>query len=166
MVRSLAARRANQAERRAANAAAAATMVCGAPPSPPTLSAHPPALPCPHQNGRRRGNDGGEERLLTPNVDHTVAIFDSLAAAPGLPTTAPSATTTTATAAATVSNDDVNESLKLDGVPDDFVCPITKLKSRWLRVNCRRHSKSQCTPQIFVACAGWGVEVCRCPIYL
>jgi hypothetical protein len=54
----------------------------------------------------------------------------------------------------------------LDVVPDHFVCPITKLRSRWLRVNCRRHSNSQCTPQIFVACAGWGVEVCRCPICL
>jgi hypothetical protein len=120
MVRSLAARRANQAERRTANAAAAAAMVRGASSSPPTLTAHPPALPHPHRNGRRHGNDGGEERLLTPTVDRTVAIFDSLAAAPGLPTTAQSATTTAAAAATAVSNDDVNESLELDGVPDHF----------------------------------------------
>jgi hypothetical protein len=166
MVRSLAARRADQAERRADNAAAAAAMVCGASSSPPTSPAHPPALPHPHRNGHRRGNDGGEEHLLTPTINRTVAIFDLLAAAPGLPTMAPSATTTAAAAAAAVSNDDVNESLELDVVPNHFVCPITKLRSSWLRVNCRRHSNSQCTPQIFVACTGWGVEVCRCPICL
>jgi hypothetical protein len=125
MVRSLAARRANQAVRRAAKAAAAAAMVRGASSSPPTLPAHPPALPRPHRNCPHRGNDGGEEHLLTPTVDRTIAIFDSLAAAPGLPTTAPSTTTTAAAAAAAVSNDDVNESLELDVVPDDFVCPIT-----------------------------------------
>jgi hypothetical protein len=166
MVRSLAARRANQAVRRAANAAAATAMVRGASSSPPTSPAHPPALPRPHQKGRRCGNDGGEEHLLTPTVDRTVAIFRLACGRTGLPTTAPSATTTAAAATTTVSNDDVNESLELDVVPNHFVCPITKLRSRWLRVNCRRHSNSQCTPQIFVACAGWGVEVCRCPICL
>jgi hypothetical protein len=91
MVRFLAARCANQAERRAANAAAAAAMVRGASSSLPTSPAHPPTLPRPHQNGCRCGNDGGEERLLTPTVNRTGAIFDSLAAAPGLPTTTPSA---------------------------------------------------------------------------
>jgi hypothetical protein len=84
MARSLAARRADQAERRAANAAAAVAMVRGALSSPLTLPAHPPSLPHPHQNGRHRGNDGGEEHLLTPTVNRTVTIFDSLAAAPGL----------------------------------------------------------------------------------
>ncbi len=143
---SLAACRADQAERRAANAAAAAAMVRGASSSPPTSPAHPPALPRPHRNGRRRGIDGGEERILTPTADRTVAIFESLVTAPGLPTTAPSATTTAVAAAAAVSNDDVNESLELDVVPDHFVCHITKLRSRLLRVNCRRHSNSQCTP--------------------
>jgi hypothetical protein len=81
MVRSLAARRADQAERRAANAAAAAAMVCEASSSPPTLPAHLPALPRPHQNGCHRGNDGWEERLLTPTIDLMVAIFNSLVAA-------------------------------------------------------------------------------------
>jgi hypothetical protein len=50
-----------------------------------------------------------------------------LTAAPGLPTTAPSATTTAAAAAAAVSNDNVDDSLELDIVTNHFVYPITKL---------------------------------------
>jgi hypothetical protein len=102
-------------------------MVRGASSSPPTSPAHTPALPCPHRNGHHRGNDGGEERLLTPTINRTVAIFDLLAAAPGLPITAPSATTTAAATAAATSNDDVNESLELDVVPNHYVCSITKM---------------------------------------
>jgi hypothetical protein len=40
---------------------------------------------------------------------------------------APSATTTTAATATAVSNDNVNESLELDVVPNHYVCPITKM---------------------------------------
>ena len=94
MVRSLVACHAEQVERRAANAATAAAMVCGASSSPPLLPAHPPVLPHPCQNGRRHGNGNGEEHFFTPTVDRTVTIFDSLVAASGLPTTAPPATTT------------------------------------------------------------------------
>ena len=117
MVRSLVARRAEQAERRAANAAVAA--------APPLSPAHPPVLPRPRRNGCRRGNGDGEERLLTPTVDRTVAIFDSLVAASGLPTTAPSATTTiAATTTAPAGNDNVDEFLKLNKIPDHFVCQV------------------------------------------
>ena len=106
MVRSLVACHAKQAERRAANAAVAAAMVCGASSSPPSVPAHSPVLPRPSQNGHHRGNGDGEEHLLTPTVDNTVVIFDSIVATSGLPTTALSATTTiTATTPTPASND-------------------------------------------------------------
>ena len=110
MVRSLVARRAEQAERRAANAAVAA--------APPLSPAHPPVLPRPRRNGCRRGNGDGEERLLTPTVDRMVAIFDSLVAASGPPTKASSTTATiVATTTAPAGNDDVDESLELNKFP-------------------------------------------------
>ena len=128
MVRSLVACRAVQVERRAANAAAATAMVRGASSSPPLLPAHPPALPCPKQNGCHHGNGDGEERLLTPIINRTVAIFELLLAASGHPTTALSVTTTiAATTTAPAGNDNINESLKLNEIPDHFVCPITKM---------------------------------------
>ena len=118
MVRSLVARCAEQAERRAANAAMAVAMVCGASSSPPLLPAHHPVLPRPSQNGCRRGNGDGEERLLTPTVDRMVAIFDSLVAASGPPTMASSTTATiVATTTAPAGNDDVDESLELNKFP-------------------------------------------------
>jgi hypothetical protein len=69
----------------------------------------------------------GKSVFLPPPSTEWSQFFDSLVAAPGLPTTAPSATTTAAATAAAVSNDDVNESLELDVVPNHYVCPITKM---------------------------------------